>query len=235
MTAALEPLLADLVHPNLKLSYYTAPPTAPPSINDEITSALSTSETLPHLLGFLATTKEETSVTDAPRRSFSAYLVACYSDHPLTEALRKAIGGPVLNIFQASVLHARMLSRSFGIVTTGSYWEPALQKATVKFLTGTDPEVEGDVVNVKDFVGVRSTGLTAIELHSTPRSEVERRIADASAFLIDRGAEVILMGCAGMSGMAEAVQRGAASRGVQVVVVDGVRAGVTLLEGLVRS
>jgi len=88
---------------------------------------------------------------------------------------------------------------------------------------------------IEDFVGVHSTGLSAIELHSVPREEVHRRIAQASADLVENGARVILLGCAGMSGMEEAVRAEAQSRGIEVIVIDGVRAGVVLLEGLVKA
>lgn len=223
MTDALRPLLADLTHTNLSLAFYTAPSTAPPSINDESTSALSTTETLPDLLQFLS--KREA-------QEFSAFLVACYSAHPMTEALRAHVSGPVLNIFQASVLHAKMLGQPFGIVTTGSYWEPALSKATKEFLLGPN-SVESQEIG--GFVGVRSTGLNAVQLHSTPQEEVHKRISRSTAELVERGARVILMGCAGMSGMEEAVRVGAGALGVSVSVIDGVRAGVVLLDGIVRA
>lgn len=226
ITAGLEHLLSDLVHPYLSLEFYTAPASAPPSINDEATTALSTSETLPDLLQRLS--------KDTQRSLFSAYLIACYSDHPLTSALRREVDVPVLNIFQASVLYAKLLVLPFGIVTTGSYWEPVLERATKRFLLGNDSEVEGGP-NPVGFMGVRSTGLSALELHSTPREEVNRRITEASADLIQNGARVILLGCAGMSGMEEAVRAGADMHEVKVKVIDGVRAGVVLLEGLVRS
>ncbi|KAI0821286.1 Asp/Glu/hydantoin racemase [Irpex lacteus] len=235
MTTALEPLLADLEHDGLGLTFYTAPPTAPPSINDAATSAQSTSETLPDLLRYLETSTKENSAPQSQKNPFSAYLISCYSDHPLTSALREKVNAPVLNIFQASILQARLLARPFGIVTTGSYWVPVFQKATADFLLGNDGKSDETVERIKDLVGVRSTGLTAVELHSTPQEEVHRRIADATADLVDNGAEVILMGCAGMSGMEKAVLEGAKSRGKEVAVVDGVRAGVVLLEGLVRA
>ncbi|KAI0090830.1 Asp/Glu/hydantoin racemase [Irpex rosettiformis] len=231
MTAALEPLLADLKHPNLELTYYTAPSTSPASINDAETSALSASEALPDLLRYLKTSNRENS--RKPR--FSAYLIACYSNHPLTYTLREKVDAPVLNIFHASILQARLLARPFGIVTTGSYWVPVFEKATPEFLMGGHTK-NGEVASrIEDFVGVRSTGLTAVELHSTPQEEVHRRVSEATADLVGNGAEVILMGCAGMSGMEEAVRAGARSRGKEVSVVDGVRAGVVLLEGLVRA
>lgn len=238
MTEALEPLLADVSHPHLSLEFYTAPPSAPPSINDEATAALSTSETLPDLLSFLARPENTYNAQSPLFREYSAYLVACYSAHPLTSVLRQKVVGPVLNIFQASVLHAKMLAQPFGIVTTGNYWEPVLENATMRFLSGRDSDEDTNTTNVKDvadFVGVRSTGLSAIELHSTPREEVNKRIEEASADLVRHGAKVILLGCAGMSGMEEAVRAGAKTQGMDVTVVDGVRAGVVLLEGLAKA
>ena len=58
---------------------------------------------------------------------------------------------------------------------------------------------------------------------------------EASAGLVRDGAEVVLLGCAGMSGMDEAVMRGARTEGKNVCIVDGVRAGVELLEGWGRA
>ncbi len=239
MTTALKPLLADLSHSYLSLDYYTAPPTAPPSINDEETSALSTSVTFPALLQFLTAPSDG---QDPRHQAYTAYLVACYSPHPLTTLLRNHANTPVLNIFEASLLHALALARPFGIVTTGKYWESVLSDGTRRFLaTGKGLDVPADNgsesggLGFGNFVGVRSTGLNAAELHSTAREEVDRRIREASAGLVREGADIIILGCAGMSGMDEAVRQGARIAGKEVRIVDGVRAGVVLLEGMVRA
>ena len=86
MTEALKPLLEDLLHPELHFDFYTAPDSAPRSINDAATSEASTRETLPDLLlNFLGLSEG----CHARRNGrYSAYLVACYSAHPLTSILR---------------------------------------------------------------------------------------------------------------------------------------------------
>jgi len=216
MTAALEPLLADLTHPRLTLSFHTAPPSAPPSINDAATSTLSASATLPSLLPLLAT--------------HDAFLVACFSEHPLVPMLRARVGPaiPVLGIFEASVLHARALGRPFGIVTTGTYWEGALTEGVRRLFGVADA---GGA-----FVGVRSTGLSALELHEMPQEEVTARIARATRELVgESGAEAVIMGCAGMSGMEQAVREGAQAEGKEVIVLDAVRCGLVMLEGMVKA
>lgn len=230
------------MHPHLSLDYFTAPPTAPPSIDDEATSSASTSVTFAALLPLLVH-NPPTPYNPALDGPYSAYLVACYSPHPLTRLLRDHTGAPVLNIFEASLLHARALALPFGIVTTGAYWEETLTNAVREYFTG---EGEAGVAvqshepfpsrrNIRGFVGVRSTGLTAFELHSTPREVVTWRIVEATAQLVKNGARIIIMGCAGMAGMEDAVRTGAMNEGQEVHIIDGVRAGVILLEGLVKT
>lgn len=220
----------NLSHPNLTLEFYTAPPDAPPSVDDAATSDLSTSVTLPALVPYLERIGEA---------RISAYLVACFSPHPLTPLLRERTTSPVLNIFEASVLHARALDLSFGIVTTGAYWEAVLTDGVREILAGKVDVASGDVkpsdTGIRGFKGVRSTGLTAAQLHSTPKDEVKRRIAEATSDLVGSGADAIILGCAGMSGMEEAVREGARAVGRMVRIIDGVRAGVVLLEGLAKA
>ncbi|KAI0629464.1 Asp/Glu/Hydantoin racemase-domain-containing protein [Trametes polyzona] len=216
MTTALEPILDDLLHPGLQLHYHTGPAgRSPPSVNDSTTSVLSAAHTFEAILPL---------VTGEDGKRYDAYLVACFSDHPLVGMLREHTPKPVLGIFEASVVQALALGQPFGIVTTGQYWEGALTAGVQRIFGSTD--LGGA------FVGVQSTGLTARELHDTERGVVTEKIADATSQIVSRGARTIIMGCAGMSGMAEAVHRGGGNR---IRVVDAVRSGITVLEGLVRA
>ena len=219
MTRALEPILADLLHPALQLHYHTGPKQAPPSVNDYSTSVASAAHTFESLLPQLSRTDQ--SVDSA----VDAYLVACFSDHPLVEMLREHTTKPILDIFEASLMQALALGQPFGIVTTGKYWEGALTNG-VKRIFGS-----GDLGGA--FLGVASTGMTALELHEKDAGVVRERIAAAASQLVARGARTIIMGCAGMSGMEAAVRAG--SNGERVQILDAVRSGVTVLEGLVRA
>lgn len=83
------------------------------------------------------------------------------------------------------------------------------------------------------FRGVETCGLDAGELHG--HGEVEGRVRGATERLVGGGegeVGVVVLGCAGMVGM-EGWVRGVAGEGVKVV--DGVRAGVGVLQGLVRG
>ncbi|KAH9935202.1 Asp/Glu/hydantoin racemase [Epithele typhae] len=216
MTTALEPILANLTHPALSLRYHTGPDQSPPSVNDSTTSVLSAAHTFASLQTFLG---------EAEDHQVDAFLVACFSDHPLVGMLREHTTKPVLGIFEASIMHALALGRPFGVVTTGQYWEAALTDGVRSRFGSAD--LGGA------FVGVESTGMSALELHEARAEIVTGALGVAAAKIVGRGARTIIMGCAGMSGMERAIRGGCA--GEQVVVVDAVRSGVTVLEGLVRA
>ena len=177
-----------------------------------------------------------------------AFLVACYSFHPLVPALRYRLTQShqhVIGIFEASISatlsllplhpnlttatsdHAGRESRaSFGIVSTGKQWEDLLTYAVRQAL--------GVSEGSKRFAGVETTGLNATELHEVPAAEVRSRVVEAAGRMVGKGYDVrvIVLGCAGMVGMEEWVKEGA---GKELFIVDGVKAGVSALQGLLRG
>ena len=183
-----------------------------------------------------------------------AFLVACYSQHPLVGMLRSecnkiataaTVGGQVARkyvngIFEASVTTSLSLvseEQSFGIVSTGKVWEDALTQAVHAFV-GT-----GDRGSDK-YVGCETTGLNATELHDLPSDEVRGKMMEATKRLVQRGGkdqagpvQAICLGCAGMVGLDEAVRPAwidvlGKEKGQRISIVDGVKAGVGSLVGL---
>lgn len=149
----------------------------------------------------------------------------------------------MIGIFEASLSTALSLLpppwsgsiKKFGIVTTGQYWEDTLTHGVLDFL-GCD-----NLASCTRFKGVESTGLSAAELHTSPPSEVRYRMIKAAKTLLkDRDVSVICLGCAGMAGM-DAIVREACVEELgeeeadNVHIVDGVKAGIALAEGLVRA
>ncbi|KAL4879388.1 tubulin-domain-containing protein [Aspergillus karnatakaensis] len=228
MTGALAPVLENLGYTDVHFDYFTAPQsetvTLPdgrvvhgiPSINsgeDSVLSALHCRQFVEPLIA-----------------KYDAFLVACYSAHPLVGMLREAIDkledttllelGPSANIkskyvtgiFEGSILASLSLVSSFqltwdggfgksqakdafGIVTTGSSWKVELSNAVSDMLINS-----GDHKGSSSrFAGVETTGLTAVELHTTPPEEVRRRIIEATERLIKatpRPVSAICLGCA---------------------------------------
>lgn len=173
---------------------------------------------------------------------YDAFLVACYSQHPLVPLLKeepaiKAGRKPVTGIFEASVgtsLQSIHPEEKFGIVSTGKVWEDILTEATVQFL-GTNSDAG------RRFAGVETTGLNATDLHDAPAEEVRQKMKDAVKRLLGKGkVGAICLGCAGMAGMDQMVREACIEElgqeeGQRVRIVDGVMAGVAWLEGAVRA
>lgn len=214
--------------------FFTAS-SGPKSINNEDDAAESAKHCLPDLIPML--------------KSHDAFLVCCYSQHPLVSILKSrpeitSTNKLVTGIFEASVstsLQAIHPEERFGIVSTGKVWEELLADAVVGYLG-----FEGKVAE-RRFAGVETTGLSAIELHDTPAEEVRRRMKEAVKRLLGSGKRdgkgevgAICLGCAGMAGMDEIVREACIEelgpdKGKRVRIVDGVVAGVAWLEGALRS
>jgi allantoin racemase len=150
---------------------------------------------------------------------YDGLIVACYGPHPLIGALREVLSQPVVGIMEASILHALLLGERFSIVTTSDRWRPLLQEG----LRALSVEAR--------CASVRSTGLAVLDLERLPAELVRERLCAAAYEALEQdGAEVICLGCAGMAGLDEAMRQATG-----VPVVDGVRAAVALLTGLVRT
>lgn len=207
--------LKDILDPphDFTFKFFTCPSNGPDSINDYTTGTLSAAACLPALLPVLD--------------QHDGFLVACFSEHALVNILREHTDRPVMGIFQAAILHSLSLNMSvglpdtgkFAIVTTGSQWEPVLDRAVAQY------------VPANSFVGTFGTGLGVLELHEADTALVNDRIAQATLAALDKGATVICLGCAGMAGMEDVIS----SVAPHVKVVDGVVAGCEILVGLVRT
>ena len=150
---------------------------------------------------------------------YDGVVVACYGPHPAIEGIREATCVPTMGIMEASVLYALPLGSRFSIVTTSPRWQPLLAEG-IKLL-GVEARC----------ASVRSSGLAVLDLDRLPRHEVCARLAEEARLAVDTdGAEVILLGCAGMAGLQAAV---AAVAGVPVV--DAVWAGVVQVGALARA
>jgi Asp/Glu/hydantoin racemase len=219
----------------LELYTYTAPSDAPPSINNGEDVEKSAEIVYQNLKGKLS--------------DYDAVLVACFSVHPLVHALaRDAPHVSVTGIFEASVLACLPLlsppvpskgsarPMCWGIVTTGKFWEQHLSDGVKEFLGQEKADTN------HKFAGVQSTGLDAGDFHGgVDPAVIRQKLEEATARLLKSAAvECVVMGCAGMAGLEEII-RSVARReygkpaGDKVFIVDGIKAGIGLLEQTVRN
>ncbi|KAK0554956.1 dal80p-controlled protein [Tilletia horrida] len=200
--------------------YLTGPASAPPSINNAIDAVNSAAATFTKIIEHEQRTEEESVAADA-------FLVCCFSNHPLAGMLRQQFPTkPCMHILEAAVLHAIPLCNRFGVITTGADAVPDIDRG-VRDVLGA---------NSYRYVGTLATGLGVVELQTGDRVKINAVLQDFSARLARMGADAIILGCAGMTGMEAIVRQGAQSAlpaGKRVAVIDGAKAGVQLLSGLV--
>ncbi|KAF6757051.1 Asp/Glu/hydantoin racemase [Ephemerocybe angulata] len=219
MTEGLRTALSPLTPPDATLTFYTAPAEygAPHAITDIATGVASAHACFRDIT--------EKKLLD----QYDGFLVSCFSDHPLTHILRAHTSKPVLNILESSISHSLLLAPRFGILTTGTGFGYIYHQDVRNFLGASSDR----------FAGLLTVGVGPAELDGTgsiPKAEVDKRLRESAVKMKgELGADVIILGCAGMAGMEPLVRNAVTDAGLgQVRVVDGAKAGVQFLAGLAR-
>ena len=196
---ALEKTTKEYALPSTKVKVIS-PRSGPKSIEGTYDEALSVQATLEAFIDH--------------KKDFDAFIIACFSDPLTVYAIREISKKPVLGIAEASIHIACLLGNKFSIVTTNERWGSLLQEAVKKY--GVESRC----------ASVRTTGLRVLDLEDQESGSVENAIQqEALTAVKEDGAEVIVLGCAGMSGLDKELQRK-----LGVPVLDGFVCALKLLE-----
>jgi Asp/Glu/hydantoin racemase len=144
-----------------------------------------------------------------------AFVIACFSD-PGLHACREATRKPVLGIAECGVLTALTMGQRFGVISI-------LKTSIPRHL-----RYVGQMGVQTRFAGDRAVGLGVVEL--TDEARTLSRMIDAGKELRDKdGADVLVMGCAGMARYRDRLQQA-----VGVPVVEPTQAAVAMAIGQAR-
>lgn len=138
---------------------------------------------------------------------YDAVLIACFGDPGLL-ALRQICPVPVTGLADAAFLQAAGMGR-FAIVTGGAAWEPMLAR------------LARSLGYAQSLAAIHTVAATGAELARDPVAARALLGEACSAVVGSSGAASVILGGAGLAGMAQAVQTG-----VPVPVIDSVGAGV---------
>jgi allantoin racemase len=153
-------------------------------------------------------------VAEAERSGADAHLIACFDDTGL-EAARSLAEAPVVGIGEAAYHAASMLGTRFSVVTTLSRSIPVIEDNLTRYGLA------------QRCARVRASEISVLALEGEGgEAKIGEEIARA---LKEDGADTIVLGCAGMAGMAERL-----AAKYRVPVVDGVAAGVAFVTALAR-
>lgn len=116
-----------------------------------------------------------------------AVLLACFGD-PGLAALREVSPIPVAGMAEASLLAAAQLGGRIGVLTGGERWVPMLGELAAS-------------LGFAQRVTIRCVRQTGAEIAADPDGALEGLAAEAGA-LVAGGAEVVILGGAGLAGLA---------------------------------
>lgn len=142
---------------------------------------------------------------------YDAFVVACHSDVNI-EALRETTRKPVIGIGEASMKLASFLGRTFSVVTTHRHSVPGKLEQIRRL------HLQDQVASVRP-PDPGDEGLGGVDLFM----KLARRARD------EDGAEVIVLGCAGLAGMDRTIQEA-----LDIPVLDGVVCALILATGFAR-
>lgn len=145
----------------------------------------------------------------------AAAVVACFGD-PGLWAAREILPCPVVGMAEASMYAAAQLGTSFGIVTGGAAWGPMLRELAEATGLG------GRLTHVETLT------LTGGAIAADPEAAMPALQA-AVARLAAAGAEVVILGGAGLAGLAPRLRVAASAP-----IIDGLAAAVTQAHALME-
>jgi allantoin racemase len=148
-------------------------------------------------------------------KHYSAFVIACYSD-PGLHSIREATRKPVLGISECGILTALTLGQKFGVIAI-------LQQSIPRHL-----RYMGALGVMNRLAAELPVNLPVVEL-SDEQKTAGRMLEVGKALRETHGADVIVMGCAGMARYRKPLQDA-----VGVPVVEPTQAAVSMAIGRVR-
>jgi len=159
-------------------------------------------------------------VQEAEKQGFEACLIDCFGD-PALCAAREVVHIPVLGAGESGMFLGAMIGRWFSIITVLDRIIPLIED---------NAQVYG--ISSK-LASVRSVNIPVLDLKKDRGLLIQRLVTQAEIAVKEDGANVIVLGCTGMAGLAEAVEEKLYKKELRVSVIDPVKAAVKFAESLI--
>jgi allantoin racemase len=146
-------------------------------------------------------------VEKAEKEGYDGVVIDCFCDagyHPAREAVKI----PVVGAFETSIRFAQLLGKNIAIVTMKKSFIPRIHR------------IARGMGALEDIVSIRSVDIPVVELGRLKEKLVQGLVAQMGEAIEKNGAEVLVLGCTGMMGVAMTVQKLLNERGYDVPVVN---------------
>jgi len=143
--------------------------------------------------------------------TFDAFIIACHCD-PNLDVLKEITKKPVVGIGETSMKIASMLGHCFSVIQTTEFSIPIKQELVRKY------HLQDNLASIRAAVAPGQES-----------SDDEKYLKAAQAAIEEDGAEVIVLGCAGLTGADKRLEKKLAAP-----VLDGIVCGLIVAAGLVK-
>lgn len=151
------------------------------------------------------------TVVGIEQEGFDAALVGCFGD-PALDGARELVRIPVIGIAESSFAVARMLGDTFGVITaTGDLTRHMSRLAEKYGMAGK-------------LIGTDHIDCAIMEIRKNPAAQYPNLVA-AGRRMVERGADVLVLGCGSMSFYADEL-----SRDLEVPCINPLRVGLRMAE-----
>jgi allantoin racemase len=157
---------------------------------------------------------------EAERDGFDGVFVNCFGD-PGVRAAREAVNIPVFGGFEPAVFYALGISDRIGIVTVLPEVVPMLNGLIRR--EGLESRIPSP----------RYVSIPVLDLSGLDRL-IAALIEESKKAIDEDGAGTIVLGCTGMVGVKEAVEKGLRESGYNTTVIEAAQASLILLETFIR-
>lgn len=165
-------------------------------------------------VGLLSVIRELEAAPEQHTDPIGGYVVACFDDTGV-DAARCMTTAPVLGLCEAAMRMAAAVSSRFAIVTPMAVSVRPLEHLVAKYGASSQCVVRAAGVRTLDFEGANA------------KSAYAALKKQAEICLADDYAEAIVLGCAGMTDIANRLQEE-----LGIPVIDGVSAAVKMIEAM---
>ncbi len=143
-----------------------------------------------------------------------AVVLACFGD-PGLAALKEVSPVPMVGMADASILQACALGQRFSIVTGGERWKSMLEEFVASHGLSSR------------LASVRTVAPTGAAIARNPKAAMALLARGCMACVRDDGADVVILGGAGLAGLAAKLKAK-----VEVPLLDGVACAISMAEAL---
>lgn len=149
-------------------------------------------------------------------KEYDGILIACFGD-PGLYALKEISESTVIGMAEASIAMSTLMGQKFGLLVASEKAVPMMK----------------DMVHQYSFddrlASIETIGLNVLQLEADRALSIQK-LTEAGKKSIDHGADVLILGCAGMTGFKNEIEKS-----LGVPVIDPLECGYKVLEMMVQS